>query len=118
DVDQQRCHVDELSCDIHVELFQILDVSQILRGDFSDWNVIDIDVLLTDEIEQQVKRAVIDLADSDCEGEFTGWFALRFGLYVWHHAVSLTKNTIEINSKRRSFGQMSQDEPTLRSAGS
>src|SRR5271157_497896 len=40
---------------------------QVLLGDFGDRDVVDIDVLLADEVEQQIERAVVHCADDDGE---------------------------------------------------
>jgi hypothetical protein len=40
---------------------KLVDVGEKLRGDFGDGDVVDVDVLLADEVEQQVERAVVDL---------------------------------------------------------
>src|SRR5208282_4571819 len=72
DVNQHRSHVDELGGHVHVELADALDVSEILRGDFGDGNVVDVNVLLADQVEQQVKRAFVDFAERDGEREVAG----------------------------------------------
>ena len=46
----------------------MVHVGQKLRGDFGDGDVVDVDVLLADQVEQQVERAVVDLADEDRKG--------------------------------------------------
>ena len=75
DVDEQRGGVDELAGHIHVGGAQLVDVGQELRRDFGDGDVVDVDVLLADQVEQQVERAVVDLADDDREGRLVGVFA-------------------------------------------
>ena len=48
--------------------FELVDVSEELRGDLRDGNVVDVDVLLANEIEQEIEGAIVDLADGDGEG--------------------------------------------------
>src|SRR5271157_2976999 len=43
---------------------------QVLLGDFGDRDVVDIDVLLADEVEQQIERAVVHCTDDDGERGF------------------------------------------------
>ncbi len=38
-----------------------LDVPQVLRRDLRDRDVVDVDVLLANQVEQQVERAVVQL---------------------------------------------------------
>ena len=47
----------------------LLHVRQVLRGDLRDRNVVDVDVLLANQVEQQVERTFVDLADHDGERE-------------------------------------------------
>ena len=71
DVNQHRRHVNEFGRDVHIQLAQLFDVGQILRGDLRDRNVVDVDVLLANQIEQQVERAFVNVADRDREREVT-----------------------------------------------
>ena len=57
---------------IDVEVANVLDVGQILRGDLRDWNVIDVDVLLANQVQQQVERPVIDAAHAHRKGKDIG----------------------------------------------
>ena len=36
----------------------MLQVAQVLVGDASDWNVVDADLLLSNQVQQQVERAL------------------------------------------------------------
>ena len=56
DMNQERSGIDELTRCIDVGLLKVTRVLEKLRGDARDGNVVDVDVLLTDEIEQQVER--------------------------------------------------------------
>ncbi len=75
DVDEQRGGVDEVSGHVHVAGAELIDVGQKLRRDFGDGDVVDIDVLLADEIEQQVERAVVNLVHDDGKGRLLGIFS-------------------------------------------
>ncbi len=86
-MNQQRRHVDELRCDIHIELLHSLYISQILCREFRDGNVVDVDVLLADQIEQEIERAFVDLSYSDSERELA-WLALDW-LRLRHFTSSL-----------------------------
>jgi hypothetical protein len=57
-------------------MLQVLHIAQILRRDFRDRNVINVDILLADKVQQQIKRAVIDLPDAYRERKF---ICLRLG---------------------------------------
>ena len=46
-----------------------LDVFQVLLGDAGDGDVVNVDVLLANEVEQQIERAFVHLADGDGERE-------------------------------------------------
>ncbi len=59
DVDQRRGHVNEVGRDVHVQLFELVQIFQILARDFGDRDVVDVDFLLLDQIEQQIERAVV-----------------------------------------------------------
>src|SRR5208282_5978842 len=72
DVNQHRSHVDELGGDVYVVFPYALDVGEVLRRDFGDGNVVDVDVLLADQVEQQVKRTFVDFAERDGERKIAG----------------------------------------------
>src|ERR1019366_2855985 len=74
DVNQHRSHVNELGGDVHVEVANALDIGEVLRGDPGDGNVVDVDVLLADQVEQQVERALVDFAEFDGEREIAIFF--------------------------------------------
>src|SRR5581483_3909244 len=80
DVDQDRGHVDELGGDVDVEFAEAFHVRQVLGGDFRDGDVVDVNVLLADEIEQEVKGAIVNVADTDGERE-VGVFSGGRSLY-------------------------------------
>jgi hypothetical protein len=60
DIDQRSSHVDEFGGDVHIESFELVEVVEILRGDFGNLNIVDIHFLLFDEIEQEVEGAFIE----------------------------------------------------------
>ena len=60
DVDQRRGHVDEVGRDVDIELFELVEVVEILLGDFGDGNIVDVHLLLADQIEQEIERAFVD----------------------------------------------------------
>jgi hypothetical protein len=66
-VNQHRRHVDKFGSDVHVEFAYALDVSEVLRRDFRDGDVVDVDVLLADQVKQQVERAFVDRAERNGE---------------------------------------------------
>ena len=45
----------------------MIDVGEELCGDLRNRDVVDIDVLLADQVEEQVERAVVDQANGDRE---------------------------------------------------
>ena len=59
---------------VHVEFADALDIGEILRGDFRDGDVVDIDILLANQIEQQVERAFVDFAEVNGEGKVAVFF--------------------------------------------
>jgi len=61
DMDEGRRHVNEFGPKLHVEFHRLLNIVEILRRDGSDGNVVDIDLLLADKVEQQVKRTLVML---------------------------------------------------------
>jgi len=69
DVDQHRRHVDELGGNVHVEFAYALDISEVLRRDPGNGDVVNVDVLLADQVEQQVERSFINFAKRDGERE-------------------------------------------------
>src|SRR5581483_6200458 len=81
DVDQQRGHVDELGGYIHIELLHSFYISEILRRELRDRNVVYVDVLLADQIEQKVEWAFVDLSYGHRERKLAGlapyWLRLR-----------------------------------------
>jgi chromosome condensin MukBEF ATPase and DNA-binding subunit MukB len=58
-VDQGRRHVDELRAQIDIHLARLLHVSEVLRRDGGDGDVLDVDLLLADQVQQQVQRPLI-----------------------------------------------------------
>jgi hypothetical protein len=67
DVDERGGHVNEFGGDVDVEMFELVEVVEILRGDFGDLDVVNIHFLLFDEIEQEVERTF-----EDGDGDFIG----------------------------------------------
>jgi hypothetical protein len=59
EMDQRRGNVDEHRAELHVHLRRLLDVVQVLVRDLRDWNVLDVDLLLADQIQQQVERSIV-----------------------------------------------------------
>src|ERR1700674_5235682 len=55
DVDQVRCHDDELSGDLKVQHPKGFQILKILAGDSFNRNIVDINLILLDKIEQQVE---------------------------------------------------------------
>ena len=58
-MDQRGRHVDELGAQIDIHLPRLLHVLEILRGDFGDGDVADVDLLLANQIQKQVERTFI-----------------------------------------------------------
>ena len=58
----------------------VLDILQILLGDLRNRDVVDIDVLLADEVEQQIERAIVNLRRPCTEKEDSSLPSLRDGL--------------------------------------
>src|ERR1700761_2312808 len=74
DVDQQRSHINELAGCVDVNLLEVLGVLEKLAGDARDGNVVDVDVLLADQVEQKIERAVVDLTYRDGERRLRCFF--------------------------------------------
>src|SRR6266567_448747 len=68
-MNENGSHVDEFCCNIHVQFTKRLDISQVLRSDLRNGNIVDVDVLLADQVEQEIKRAFVDIRNSNCERE-------------------------------------------------
>ena len=60
DVDERGGHVDEFGGDVDVLDFELVEVVEVLRGDFGDLDVVDVHFLLFDEIEQEVEGTFVD----------------------------------------------------------
>ncbi len=61
DLHQRRGHDQKIARQVDVELFEHLDIPQILVRDLRQRDVVDIDLLLADQIQQKVQRAGEDL---------------------------------------------------------
>jgi len=59
DQDERGGHVQEICGDVDVQLFELVEVVQILTGDFGDGDVVDVHLLLADQVEQQIERAFV-----------------------------------------------------------
>ena len=59
DVDERGRHVDELRAQFDIHLRGLLHVFQILLRDPSDGDVVNVDLLLPDQVQQQVQRAIV-----------------------------------------------------------
>src|SRR5207244_3184469 len=71
-------------CYVYIQLAQLLDISEILRRDLGDGNVVDVDVLLANQIEQQVEWAFVNAGNGDREREVIG-LSFRAGLSRGRH---------------------------------
>ena len=58
-MDERRGHEDELGADIEIHFARLVEVAQVLRRDGGDGDVANVDLLLADEVEQQIERAVV-----------------------------------------------------------
>ena len=45
--------------DVDVQLFELVEIIQILLGDFGDGNIVNVHLLLADQIEQEIERAFV-----------------------------------------------------------
>ena len=79
-MDEQRGHVDEIGGGVDLGLLQVFDVGEELGRDPGDGDIVDVDVLLTNEVEEQVERAVVDESHGDAVGR--GALLPLFGLGV------------------------------------
>ena len=59
DVDQRRRHVDEIGRNVYIQLFELVEIIEILLGDLGDGNVVDVHLLLANQIEQKIERAFV-----------------------------------------------------------
>src|SRR5256885_11595132 len=57
------------SCDVDIQLAQLLNIGKILRRDLRDGNVVDVDILLADEVEQQIERAFVNARSEEHTSE-------------------------------------------------
>src|ERR1700722_16958784 len=64
-MNENRSHIDELGRDIHIQFAQLFDIGQVLRCDSPHGDIVDINVLLTNQMKQQVKRSFVDIAHGD-----------------------------------------------------
>jgi hypothetical protein len=62
DVNQQGSRINKLASHVHVAGFELVHISQKLRRYGGNGNVVNVDVLFADQVQQQVQRAVINLA--------------------------------------------------------
>ena len=58
-MDQRRRHVDEVGGNVDIELFELVQVIEILLGDLGDGNVVDVHLLLANQIEQKIERPFV-----------------------------------------------------------
>ena len=58
-MDQRRRHVDEVAGDVDIQLFELVQVIEILLGDFGDGNIVDVHLLLANQIEQEIERPFV-----------------------------------------------------------
>ena len=59
DVDQSRGHINKVRRHVDVQLFQLVEIFEVLRGDQRNLNVVDIHFLLLDQIKKQVQRSLV-----------------------------------------------------------
>ena len=77
-MDQQRGGVNELAGHVHVSSPELVHVCQKLRRDPRDGNVVDVDGLLADQVQQQIERAIINLAHKNRKGRLLRAFVQLF----------------------------------------
>ena len=58
DVQKRRRHHEEFAGDIHILIFHLLHIFQILVRDRHDGNIIDIDLVLFDQVHEQIHRTL------------------------------------------------------------
>ena len=58
DVDQRRRHHQELAGDVEVELLHQVEVLEVLLGDQRDRDVVDVHLVLLDQMNEQIERAL------------------------------------------------------------
>ena len=46
--------------DVDIELFDLVEIVEILLGDLGDGNVVDVHLLLANQIEQKIERTFVD----------------------------------------------------------
>ncbi len=74
DLDQRAGHFQKIADRIDVELFQHSDVTEVLLGDYRNGEVRDVQLMLTDQIEQQIHRTVIRIELNTKASHTTGRF--------------------------------------------
>ena len=70
--DERSRHVDEIGRDVDVELLELVKIIEILAGDLRDGDVVNVHLLLANQIEQQVQRALVR-GDVYVVGRVVGW---------------------------------------------
>ena len=60
DVNQLRSNDEKLGRDIHVQLLDQMQVRQILLRDLCDGNVVDVELLLTNQIQKEIERPFVE----------------------------------------------------------
>src|ERR1700751_6141186 len=61
DINQVRRHHDKFSGDLKVKHPKSIEILKVLAGDSFDRNVVDVDLILPDKIEQEIKRSLEDI---------------------------------------------------------
>src|SRR6185437_13002798 len=59
DVDERGRDIDEIRGDVYIERFELVEIIEILLGDFGDGNIVDVHLLLANQIEQKIERAFV-----------------------------------------------------------
>ena len=62
-VNKYGSHVNKISSHVNVQLANLFDVGQILRRDAGNRDIVNVDVLLADQVQQQVKRTFVNISD-------------------------------------------------------
>src|SRR4029077_20457949 len=58
DVNQRRGHDEKFAGDVQIQLLHQRDRCEVLRGDERDRDVVDVDLVLPDQVQEQIKRSL------------------------------------------------------------
>ena len=67
DMNQNGGHVNKFRGYVHVEIANLLDISQILGSNLRNGNVVDVYVLFANQVEQQIQGPFVNVGNGNCK---------------------------------------------------